>query len=162
MHTWHIALLALTILIEARSQPALGQAMVAQVAINRAGPDLVEQTLFQPDQFTRWNPDTFAPGHGFRLCVLECYSIDAFPNDPGCVDRCLDARYPNWTARLRIQDQRAWLNIWTIAAAVYYADWAPPGELANCTHYDNPAFWPDGLPPWLVNCIQVGDHVFCD
>lgn len=162
MDTWHIALLALTILMEARSQPPLGQAMVAQVAINRAGPELVEQTLFQRDQFTLWNPGYYAPDHGFRLCVLECESIGAFPNDPACIDRCLNARYPDWTRRLRIHDQQAWLNIWTTAAAVYYGDWTPPPELATKTHYDNPAFWPHGLPPWLVNCIKVGDHVFCD
>jgi hypothetical protein len=162
MDTWHIALLALTILMEARSQPPLGQAMVAQVAINRAGRDLLEQTLFQPDQFVPWNPDIFAPRHGFRLCVLECDSIGAFPNDPACVDRCLDTRYPHWTRRLNIQDQQAWLNIWNIASAVYYADWHPPTDLANKTHYDNPRFWPEALPPWLTNCEKVGDHVFCD
>jgi len=162
METWHIALLTLTIVMEARSQPPLGQAMVAQVAINRGGPALVEQTLFQPNQFVPWNPDTFAPAHGFRLCVLECESIRAFPNDPGCVDRCLDARYPNWPRRLSIHDPQAWANLWTIAAAVYYGDWTPPAEIANCTHYDNPAFWPDGLPAWLKNCTKVGDHVFCE
>jgi hypothetical protein len=162
MHTWHITLLALTILMEARNQPTLGQAMVAQVAINRAGQDLVEQTLFQPGQFVPWSPDIFAPGHGFRLCVLECDSTGAFPNDPGCIDRCLDTRYPSSTRRLNIRDQQAWLNIWSIARAVYCGDRTPPAELAGMTHYDNPRFWPDGLPPWLTNCIQVGDHAFCE
>lgn len=161
MDVWRIALLALTIVMEARNEPELGKLMVAQVVVNRAGRECVESTLFQPGQFVSWNPDLFADDHLLRLAVLECWSRGAFPDDPWCVERWVETR-EGWRRRLRIGSADSWAQTWGLAEAVYWGTWQPPPELASKRHFDNPRFWPDGLPGWLVDCVEVGDHLFCE
>jgi hypothetical protein len=160
MDVWRVALLALTIIMEARSQPELGKLMVAQVAVNRAGAGAVESTLFQPAQFASWSPGVFAEGHLLRLAVLECWAVGAFPDDPWCVERYLDSRGAG--RRLWIGSAEGWAEAWRLAASVYYGEWEAPAELAGKTHFDNPGYWPSGLPAWLCGCVEVGDHVFCE
>jgi len=162
MHTWKIALLALTIIMEARNQPDLGKAMVAQVAVNRGGPDNVEQNLFWPDQFAVWGKDVYAPGISLRLAVLQCWSIDAFPDDPWCIERWADAHYPKWWRQLHVGSQEYWLHVWEIAEDVYDGTYDLPDQLQHKTHFDNPNNHPDGFPGWMTNCVEIGDHVFCD
>ena len=162
MDTWRVVLLALTIIMEARNQPDLGKAMVAQVAMNRAAGGSVEAVLFQDGQFVVWAPDVYGPGYSLRLAVLECYAVGALPDDPWCIERWMAARAPGWGRRLVIGSAEYWQGVLTIAADVYEGTWAPPPELAGKTHFDNPIFWPGELPPWLRNCVRVGDHVFCD
>jgi len=162
MDTWRVALLALTMIMEARNQPDVGKAMVAQVAMNRAGGEQIEQTLFQPRQFAVWGGDVYGPGHSLRLAVLECESQGAFPDDPWCIERWMEAHHPRWWRQLRVGSGENWHHVWALALAVYDGSWQPPPELADKTHFDNPNYWPGGLPPWLYNCERVGDHVFCE
>jgi len=161
MDAWRVALLALTMIMEARNQPELGRVMVAQVAVNRAGAERVEETLFQPGQFVCWGPGMFAEGHALRLAVLECWSVGAFPDDPWCVERWVDG-HGGWRRRLQIGSPEAWADAWRLAEAAYRGTWQPPAELVGKTHYDNPGFWPGGLPAWLQSCVEVGEHVFCE
>jgi len=161
MDMWRVVLIALTMIMEARGQPELGKAMVAQVIMNRGGQEMVEQTVFAPRQFMVWEPDVFGPGHSLRLAVLVCHSIGAFPDDPWCVERSMAGCCPDWRG-FTVGDVEYWEGVLSIAEAVYAGEWVPPPDLADKTHFDNPAFWPDGLPPWLQNCVEVGDHVFCD
>ena len=162
MEIWRVTLLALTIIMEARNQSELGKAMVAQVVLNRGGQASIESTLCQQSQFAVWAPDVYGPGHSLRLAVLECYAASAFPDDPWCIEGWMEARAPGWERPLRIGTAEYWEEVWRIAVAVYEGSWAPPPALAGKTHFDNPAFWPGGLPAWMVNCERVGDHVFCD
>ena len=160
METWRVVLIALTMIMEARNQPELGKAMVAQVVMNRGGQEMVEQVLYQKGQFAVWSPDVFGPGHSLRMAVLMCYFAGAFPDDPWCVERSMAWRSGEWPA-FKIGDAEYWEGVPTIAEAVYAGEWVPPLDLANKTHFDNPRFWPEGLPPWLQDCVEVGDHVFC-
>jgi hypothetical protein len=162
MDTWRVALLALTMIMEARNQPELGKAMVAQVAMNRGGQENIEQNLFWPAQFAAWGQDVYGPGYSLRLAVLECSAMGAFPDDPWCIERWMDGHHPTWWRQLRVGSPENWHQVWSLAEAVYQSAWQPPPDLAHKTHFDNPIFWPDGLPPWLTNCTRVGDHVFCD
>lgn len=161
MDVWRLALLTLTIIMEARGQPELGKLMVAQVTMNRGGAEGVEATLFQPGQYLTWSPDVYAEGHLLRLAVLECWGHWAFPDDPWCVERYVEAR-DEWLSPLRIGSAEDWEKAWALADSVYYGTWQPPEELAGKLHFDNPRFWPDGLPGWLQECEQVGDHIFCN
>lgn len=161
MDTWRVVLIALTIIMEARNQPQLGKAMVAQVVMNRGGQENVEQVVFAPGQFAVWSPDVYGPGHSLRLAVLVCHSIGAFPDDPWCVERWMAWCSPEWPA-FKIGNAEYWEEVLGIAVFVYSGEWVPPADLANKTHFDNPAFWPDGFPPWLQDCVEVGDHVFCE
>lgn len=162
METWRIVLLALTIIMEARGQPELGKAMVAQVAVNRAAGASIEAVLFQEGQFAVWAPDVYGPGYSLRLAVLECYAIGALPEDPWCIERWMEARAPDWERRLVIGSAEYWEGVLKTATEVHRGAWAPPPELEGKTHFDNPIFWPAELPPWLQECVKVGDHVFCD
>ena len=162
MATWKIALLTLTIVMEARGQPDLGKAMVAQVVMNRGGQDNIEQNLFWPAQFAVWGQDVYAPGISLRLAVLECWSIGAFPDDPWCIERWAKMHYPDWWRQFRAGSPEYWHHVWQIAEDVYNGTYDLPPEIAHKTHFDNPRNWPDGLPPWLTNCAEIGDHVFCD
>ena len=161
MDVWRVALLALTIIMEARSQPELGKLMVAQVAVNRGGAEQVEETLFQPGQFVGWEPGVFAHGHLLRLAVLECWSVGAFPDDPWCVERYVEG-HGGWRRPLEIGSAEAWAEVWELAESVYDGSWEAPAELGEKRHFDNPGFWPEGLPAWLRECVEVGDHVFCE
>ena len=69
---------------------------------------------------------------------------------------------PDWPLVFKVGDAEYWEDVLGIAVFVYSGEWDVPQELANKKHFDNPRFWPDGLPPWLENCVEVGDHVFCD
>lgn len=148
--------------MEARGQPEQGQAMVAQVVMNRAEHSSIEFALYQEGQFLVWAPDVYGPGYSLRLAVLSCYMWGAFPDDPWCVEDWMNAWAPNWRLRLKIGEADDWEEIWDIAESVHDGSWTPPPQLAEKTHFDNPIFWPDGLPPWMENCERIGDHVFCD
>ncbi|NIN69950.1 MAG: hypothetical protein GTO63_35760, partial [Anaerolineae bacterium] len=106
--------------------------------------------------------NVYGPGYSLRLAVLECYAVGALPEDPWCIEKWMDARAPDWSRRLVIGSAEYWEGVFTIAADVYGGAWAPPPELAGKTHFDNPIFWPGDLPPWLQDCVKVGDHVFCE
>ena len=161
MDVWRVALLSLTIIMEARNQPELGQRMVAQVVMNRGGQEGVEAVLFQPGQFACWNGDSYVEGHLLRLAVLECWSVGAFPDDPWCVERWVEG-HVGWRRRLRIGEADEWKRVWGLVTEVYEGSWTPPEEMGAMKHYDNPLFWPRGLPAWLRGCVEVGDHVFCE
>lgn len=158
---WRIVLIALTMMMEARNQPELGKAMVGQVIMNRGGQEMVEQTVFAPHQFAVWGPDVYGPGHSLRLGVLVCHAMGAFPDDPWCVERWMALWPGDWPA-FSIGDEEYWEDVLGIAVFVYSEEWDVPPDLADKTHFDNPLFWPEGLPPWMQNCERVGDHVFCD
>lgn len=162
MEVLEAVLLALTIIMEARGQPDAGKAMVAQVVMNRADGGSIEAALFQEGQFAVWAPDVYGPGYAFRMAVLECYSMGVLPYDPWCVERWMEARAPDWPRQMKIGSAEYWADVWSIAVDVYEGTWSPPADLAEKTHFDNPIFWPEGLPPWMENCERLGDHVFCD
>ena len=158
MDVFRIALIALTMIMEARGQCDLGKAMVADVIMNRGGEDGVEHVVYQPGQFAVWNKDVYGPGHSLRMAVLMCYFVGGFPDDPWCVERSME----RYGSRFKVGDAEYWEGVWQLAAAVYHGEWEPPPDLVGKTHFDNPIFWPDGLPSWLQNCVRVGDHVFCE
>jgi len=109
-----------------------------------------------------WAPDVYGPGHALRQAVLECHAMGVFPYDPWCIERWMDERAPEWGRQLKIGSAEYWTDVWSIAVDVYEGRWSPPAELVGKRHFDNPMFWPEGLPPWLQNCVEVADHVFCD
>lgn len=146
--SYFITLIALTVIMEARSQPAAGQEMVARVVVNRmegSGVD-AESVLYQHRQFSVW------ADRDLRLRVLRCAAAGRFPDDPWC------AGIPGSVGSVDY-----WRGIYEVVWEVYHGrGGAPPPGMEGKLHFDNPAFWPDGLPPWMVNCVALGDHVFCD
>jgi hypothetical protein len=162
MDVFRITLIALTMIMEARNQPDLGTAMVGYVIINRGGQERVEEVVYQDRQFAVWDPDLYGPGHSLRLAVLECHAVGAFPDDPWCIERWMDARAPDWPLRFEVGSEEYWLGMYGLATEIYSGEWAPPPELEGKRHFDNPQVWPDGLPGWLQNCTLIGDHIFCD
>lgn len=162
MEVFRVTLIALTIIMEARNQPELGKRMVAQVIVNRGGQEGVEQVVYEDHQFAVWGRDVYGPGHSLRLAVLECHARGAFPEDPWCIERWMAARAPHWHRKLVIGSGEYWEGVFQIAVEVYGGRWTPPPELCGKTHFDNPIFWPGELPPWMRDCVEVGDHVFCE
>jgi hypothetical protein len=145
--SYFIALIALTVLMEARGQPRLGQEMVAWVVVNRmevSGLD-AESVLMQPGQFAVWND------HELRMRLLRCAALGRFPDDPGCVG------IPGG-----IGGTAGWGQTYRMVEDIYLGRADPPFGMEGTLNFDNPAFWPNGLPPWLKgDCAQVGDHLFC-
>ena len=162
MDVFRVALIALTMIMEARNQPDLGKSMVGYVILNRGGQERVEVVVYQDHQFAVWEPNLYGPGHSLRLAFLECYAAGAFPDDPWCIERWMEARAPDWPLQLKVGSEEYWRHVYALAGEVYSGAWSPPPTLETKTHFDNPKLWPDGLPPWLEECERIGDHIFCE
>jgi len=136
---YYIALIVLTVLMEAGGEPLLGQEMVARVVVNRMNVSgmSAEEVLYQPGQFAVWvNLDV-------RMKVLKCAAREELT--PGCLGI----------------GKEEWWRTYRMVLRVYGGSEAPPG-LEGMMNFDNPAFWPQGLPKWLRgDCQQIGKHRFC-
>ena len=144
---YYVTLIVLTVIMEARGQPCAGQEMVARVVVNRmaaSGLD-AESVLYQDRQFSVW------ADRDLRLRVLRCAAAGRFPDDPWC------AGIPGGVGSVDY-----WQGVYGMVWEVYHGGGEPPPGMEGKLHFDNPGFWPDGLPAWMVNCVPLGDHVFCD
>lgn len=154
MHPIHyISLIALTIILEARGQPAMGKELVAHAVVNRMEISgwSTEEVIFQPHQYLPWERDVLAPGYELRRRWLICQAMELFPRDPWCMEPLMT-----------IGSEKYWDEVYGIAKAVYLGKPEPPG-FEGVTIFDNPIFWPDGEPPWASGkefLGRVGDHAF--
>lgn len=152
---WHITLIALTIILEARGQPTTGQELVAHTIMNRVEISgwSVEQVIYQPYQYLPWEKNVYAEGYGLRMRALTCVALGRFPHNPWCME-----------PMITIGSKEYWDEIYAIAEAVYEGETRLPARVYDgATHFDNPSFWPDGISPAmrskeLLGC--VGDHCF--
>jgi len=144
---YYITLIALTVMMEARGQPRLGQEMVARVVVNRmevSGLD-AESVLYQPGQFAVW------VDYDLRRRVLRCAVWDELETNPSC------ASIPGG-----LGTAEEWERVYTMVSKVYSGETKPPEGLEGMLNFDNPQFWPGGLPPWLDGeCRVIGEHRFC-
>lgn len=150
---WHITLIALTIILEARGQPTIGQELVAHTIMNRVEISgwSVEEVIYQPYQYLPWEKNIYAEEYGLRMRALVCGACGQFPDNPWCME-----------PMITIGSKEYWDEIYAIAEAVYEGKGEDP-SYEQVTHFDNPRFWPDGLSPAmrskeLLGC--VGDHCF--
>jgi len=162
MDVFRVTLIALTMIMEARNQPDLGKSMVGYVILNRGGQEGVEVVVYQDHQFAVWHAGLYGPGHSLRMAVLHCYAAGAFPDDPWCIERWMEARAPGWRPQFKVGPEEYWRHVYSLAEEVYAGEWSPPAELESKRHFDNPLLWPGGLPPWLEDCEKIGDHIFCE
>ena len=144
-----VRLVALTVLYEATNQPELGQRLVAHVAVNRwrdSGMS-VEEVVFQEGQFLAW---TDARKYNWLTCEVwnaeeECFTnlaLRLLGGSPSGLDR--------------------WTTLLAMSSDVLAGEAAPLG-FEGVKYFDNPDFWPDGMPPWApykeaLGC--VADHCF--
>jgi len=143
---YYITLIALTVIMEARGQPTLGQEMVAWVAVNRMGASGLdaESVLYQRGQFAVW------VDYDLRMRVLRCAAWGHFPEEPWC------AGIPGGVGR------EEWERVYTMVEGIYLGEREPPEGLEGMLNFDNPRFHPGGLPEWLRGeCALIGDHLFC-
>lgn len=136
-----VRLVAFTVLFEATNQPELGQRLVMRTVINRwrdSGMS-VEEVVMQPGQFCAWTPER-------RLAWLTCEIHNA---DEACFESLAG-------------DSTRWAYLLQLAQEELMSEVDPPG-FEGVKYFDNPKFWPDGLPPWAPSKESLGcvaDHCF--
>jgi hypothetical protein len=143
-------LVAFTVMFEATNQPKLGQQLVAHVVVNRArkaGTEYYEHVVFQPGQFAAWT-------HERKMDYLACQ----VSGDEECFHEMVARRL----GTLSYSGQEGLAYYLAISAPIVGGEPAPP-DFEGALYFDNPAFWPDGEPPWAKYKVFLGcvaDHCF--